>query len=66
MGVIPDKIFNLVHQANMGKIFPDGKPHYNEVGKVIKPDNWERDHAPEPRIFEEVNLQLKQGLKKIK
>jgi len=58
MGVIPDKIFDLVHQANMGKIFPDGKPHYNEVGKVIKPDNWEHDHAPEPKIEAEIKHQI--------
>ena len=54
MGVVPDRIFNIVHQANMGKIFPDGKPHFNEVGKVIKPDNWEHDFAPEPKIEEEI------------
>lgn len=25
----------------MSKLFPDGKPHYNETGKVIKPEGWE-------------------------
>ncbi|MBG9766042.1 hypothetical protein ABD78_19980 [Paenibacillus polymyxa] len=59
--VIPDKIFDLVHQANMSKIFPDGKPHYNEVGKVIKPEGWE---APEPKIEEEVKRQIKLGAKR--
>jgi predicted HAD superfamily Cof-like phosphohydrolase len=63
-GVEPDPIFNIVHAANMGKIFPDGKPHYNEVGKVIKPDNWEHDHAPEPKIHAEVNRQLELGGKR--
>ncbi|MEJ3719285.1 hypothetical protein WGM54_14795 [Paenibacillus polymyxa] len=59
--VIPDRIFDLVHQANMSKIFPDGKPHYNEVGKVIKPEGWE---APEPKIEEEVKRQIKLGAKR--
>lgn len=56
--IVPDKIFDIVHVANMQKIFPDGKPHYNEVGKVIKPDGWE---APEPKIEEEINRQKKFG-----
>lgn len=60
-GVIPDEIFNIVHSANMNKIFPDGKPHYNEVGKVIKPEGWE---APEPKIEEEINRQIEQGAKR--
>ncbi|MEK4006532.1 HAD family hydrolase [Paenibacillus sp. FSL H3-0333] len=63
-GVIPDDIFSIVHQANMGKIFPDGKPHYNEVGKVVKPDNWEEEHAPEPKILAEVERQIKLGGKR--
>ncbi|MWV42193.1 HAD family hydrolase [Paenibacillus sp. HJL G12] len=61
MGIEPDRIFSIVHEANMGKIFPDGKPHYNEVGKVIKPDNWEKDHAPEPKITAEINRQIESG-----
>ncbi|MEC4565530.1 hypothetical protein L8C07_06190 [Paenibacillus sp. CMAA1739] len=61
--VVPDRIFDLVHQANMSKIFPDGKPHYNEVGKVIKPEGWE---APEPKIEEEVKRQIKLGSKRFK
>ncbi|WP_342423079.1 HAD family hydrolase [Paenibacillus sp. FSL E2-0178] len=65
-GIIPDAIFNTVHRANIGKIFPDGKPHYNEVGKVIKPDNWEQDHAPEPKILSEVEQQIALGSKRFK
>lgn len=63
-GIIPDNVFNIVHRANMGKIFPDEKPHYNEVGKVIKPDNWEADHAPEPKIQIEVSKQIELGAKR--
>jgi predicted HAD superfamily Cof-like phosphohydrolase len=58
MGVDPTKIFEIVHQANMGKLFPDGKPHYHPVtNKVLKPENWERDCAPEAKIKAEINRQ---------
>ena len=44
MGVQPDILFRIVQAANMSKLFPDGKPHYNEDGKVIKPETWENPH----------------------
>lgn len=44
MGVQPDKLFQIVQNANMSKLWPDGKPHYNEMGKVIKPTSWENPH----------------------
>lgn len=44
MGVKPDKLFYIVQEANMSKLFPDGKPHYNEMGKVIKPAGWQDPH----------------------
>lgn len=53
-GVKPDAIFEIVHQANMSKLFPDGKPHYNEDGKVIKPPHWKN---PEPLIKKEIERQ---------
>ncbi|GHU71540.1 hypothetical protein FACS189450_07740 [Spirochaetia bacterium] len=40
MGVKPDKPFEIVHEANMSKIWPDGTVHYNETGKTIKPKGW--------------------------
>lgn len=55
MGVNPTPIFNIVHKANMGKLFPDGRPRYRpDNGKVMKPDNWEQDFAPEPKIKAEI------------
>lgn len=66
LGVVPDNIYSIVHAANMGKLFPDGKPHYNEVGKVIKPDNWEQEFAPEPKIEKEVTNQINIGSKRFK
>lgn len=44
MGIEPDELFYIVQEANMSKIWPDGKPHYNEMGKVIKPKGWEDPH----------------------
>ncbi|MCL1858365.1 MAG: hypothetical protein FWF92_03945 [Oscillospiraceae bacterium] len=42
MGVKPKEIFDIVHEANMTKIWSDGKVHYREDnGKVIKPPEWE-------------------------
>ena len=33
-------VFNAVHRSNMGKIWQDGKVHYNKFGKVIKPPEY--------------------------
>ncbi|VNK34945.1 cof family protein [Streptococcus pneumoniae] len=53
-------LIDIVHQANMGKIFPDGKAHFDPVThKILKPDNWEEKYAPEPAIKKELQRQLK-------
>lgn len=58
LGVNPEPIMEIIHQANMGKLFPDGQPHYHPVThKVMKPDNWERDFAPEGKIKAEIQRQ---------
>lgn len=58
LGVDPEPIMKIVHQANMGKLFPDGQPHYDAVtNKVLKPDNWEKDFAPEGKIQAEIERQ---------
>lgn len=60
LGVEPTEIFSIVHEANMGKLFPDGKPRYHPVThKVLKPENWEKDFAPEPKIKAELERQRK-------
>jgi predicted HAD superfamily Cof-like phosphohydrolase len=56
LGVKPQAVFEIVQEANMAKVFPDGQPRWNEVGKVIKPSGWV---APEPKIEAEINRQLK-------
>ena len=59
MGVDPERIFDIVHQANMGKIFPDGKAHFDPVThKILKPDDWEEKYAPEPAIKRELERQI--------
>ena len=46
-----DAMIDLVQKANMAKLWPDGKPHYNpKDGKVIKPDGWE-DPAPKIKAY---------------
>jgi len=60
MGVDPERIFEIVHQANMGKIFPDGKAHFDPVThKILKPDNWKEKYAPEPAIKKELERQIR-------
>ncbi len=61
LGVDPEPLMAIVHQANMGKLFPDGQPHYDPVtNKVLKPANWEKEFAPEGKIKAELQRQLKQ------
>ncbi len=47
MGVRPGRIFDIVHDANMSKLWPDGKPRFAADGKVIKPATW---LDPDPKI----------------
>jgi predicted HAD superfamily Cof-like phosphohydrolase len=48
-----DRIFQVVHSANMAKKFPDGTFHRREDGKVIKPEGW-----TEPDVVGEIQKQL--------
>lgn len=63
MGVDPKPLFDTVHEANMGKIFPDGKAHFDPVThKILKPDDWEEHFAPEPSIRCELDSQIQKSL----
>lgn len=63
MGVDPKPLFDTVHEANMGKIFPDGKAHFDPVThKILKPDDWEEHFAPEPLIRRELDSQIQKSL----
>ncbi len=62
MGVDPTQLLEIVHQANLHKLFPDGTPHYDEVThKVLKPANWEKEYAPEAKIKAEIARQIKEA-----
>ncbi|MDR1567201.1 MAG: Cof-type HAD-IIB family hydrolase [Streptococcaceae bacterium] len=64
MGVDPHRIFEIVHEANMGKLWPDDTAHYDEVtGKILKPANWEEKYAPEPKIKAEIKRQIAERIK---
>lgn len=66
-GVDPYEIFNAVHEANMGKIFPDGAPHFDvETHKVLKPADWEENFAPERKIRKELDRQTRVAERKCK
>ena len=39
-GIDLDKCFKEVHRSNMSKLSEDGKPIYNEIGKVMKGPNY--------------------------
>ncbi|NLM66228.1 MAG: HAD family hydrolase [Enterococcus sp.] len=61
MGVDPEPMMQIVHEANMGKLFPDGRPHYDPLtNKVLKPANWANDFAPEAKIKAELARQKKE------
>ena len=40
MGVEGEPLFKIVHEANMTKLWPDGKPRFGNDGKVEKPPTW--------------------------
>lgn len=56
IGVLPDIPFEIVHNANMSKLWKDGKPRTNpETGKIIKPPTFVR---PEPLLQKEIEKQI--------
>lgn len=58
ISIDPDIPFEIVQECNMSKLFPDGKPRYNEHGKIIKPDGWQ---PPEPQLEAEITRQIKES-----
>ena len=55
IGVKPDEIFDIVHEANMSKLFEDGTVHYKGT-KVIKPPHWQ---DPKPKIIAAIDAMSK-------
>lgn len=59
MGIRPENLFEIVHKANMSKLWEDGKPRV-ENGKIVKPPHFKK---PEPELEEEIKRQiLNEGL----
>jgi predicted HAD superfamily Cof-like phosphohydrolase len=57
LGVKPESLFQIVQDANMSKLWPDGKPRINpETNKVMKPPTFVR---PEPLLEAEIERQSK-------
>ena len=46
-GIDLDKCFKEVHRSNMSKLSEDGKPIYNEFGKVMKGPNYFKPNLKE-------------------
>jgi predicted HAD superfamily Cof-like phosphohydrolase len=58
LGVEPFNLFKIVQEANMGKLWEDGKPRFREEdGKIVKPPHWEEKFAPEPKLKGEIERQ---------
>jgi len=58
LGIQPQAPYDIVMNANMAKLGPDGKPIYRESdGKIMKPVGWEENWAPEPKLLKEVRRQ---------
>lgn len=56
IGVQPAQLFEIVQNANMSKLWADGKPRYDErTGKILKPEGWVDPHEA---LKEEVERQL--------
>jgi predicted HAD superfamily Cof-like phosphohydrolase len=58
MGVQPDQLFDIVHEANMAKLFEDGAGRANQSTKIIKPPNWE---DPKPKLIRAVDSMKRQS-----
>lgn len=46
-GIDLDAVLEEVHRSNMLKTWDDGKVHYREDGKVLKPPYWEPPNIAE-------------------
>lgn len=53
MGVHPDIPWEIVQEANMNKLGPDGKPIYHADNKIGKPEGWEPPDAKLKKYFED-------------
>lgn len=54
-GMNIDKVFDLVHEANMNKRLPNGEFLMREDGKVLKPSGWKSANLSE-EISKQINI----------
>ena len=54
-GMNIDKVFDMVHEANMNKRLPNGEFLMREDGKVLKPSGWKSANLSE-EISKQVNI----------
>jgi len=60
IGVSPAKVFKVVQDANMSKLWEDGKPRFREGdGKIIKPPTWQDPHD---KIREVIDMMRTSGV----
>lgn len=59
LGIDADPLFKIVHDANMTKLFPDGTAHYDNQGKLMKPDHFVR---PEEALKAAIERQQIHGI----
>lgn len=59
LGIDIAPIVDIVHEANMRKLGPDGKPIYRPDGKIGKPEGWV---PPEPLIKQEIKRQINDAI----
>ena len=59
LGVKPFELFEIVQNANMGKLWDDGKSRFREGdGEIVKPPHWEENFAPEGKLKAEIERQI--------
>lgn len=57
-GLVPDDVLRIIMASNMSKLGVDGKPIYNEDGKVLKgPNYWK----PEPMLLRMIEARIRQA-----
>jgi hypothetical protein len=61
-GLRPSDVLGIIMASNMSKLGPDGKPIYDERGKVMKgPGYWK----PEPMLLRYIQAAIRQGSKQV-
>ncbi len=55
-GVDPLPIFEAVHDANMSKLWPDGRPRFRKTDfRIMKPEDWVAPEIEIGQLLQELN-----------